>query len=83
MWSLTYRPCFNLTFTSSAKQPHTVEYDLFIKNHRASRNQLQGLMWCRFGHLALNLLNQQTPPCGHGFIKSGAFTLKGEYWLNL
>ena len=30
---------------------HTVEYDPFIKRQLASRNQLEGQMWCNFGHV--------------------------------
>jgi len=32
-------------------QYHTVEYDPFIKSQLASRNQLQGRVWCKCGHV--------------------------------
>jgi hypothetical protein len=32
---------------------HTVEYDLFIDGQFASRNEFEGRMWCKFGHVAL------------------------------
>ena len=46
---------------------HTGEYDSFIKSQLESRNQLQGLMQCKFGHVAFknpNGINSRTPPSG-------------------
>ena len=34
---------------------HTVDYDPFIKSQLASRNWLKGLMWCKFGHVTVEL----------------------------
>ena len=47
----------------------TMEYDTFIKSQLASRNLVQGLMWCKFGHVFPGILgerNPRTPPCGTG-----------------
>ena len=30
---------------------HSVEVDSFIKSQLASRSQLSGLIWCKFGHV--------------------------------
>ena len=32
---------------------HMVEHDPFTKSQLASRNQRQGFVWCKFGHVAL------------------------------
>ena len=37
--------------TFETRGHHTVEHDPFIKSQLASRNWLQGLMWCKFGHV--------------------------------
>ena len=34
---------------------HTVEFDPFIKSQLTARNQLQGLMWCKFGQVTLKI----------------------------
>ena len=52
---------------ASDTTPHTVEYNLFIKSHLASRNEIYGLMWCNFGHATFehpNKQNPRKPPCG-------------------
>jgi len=44
-----------------------VEYDPFLKSQLASRNQLQGLVCCTFGHITFETPNQRNPrdpPCG-------------------
>ena len=47
---------------------HTVNYDPLIKRQLASRNSLEGLARCKFGHVPpLNLVGQRnprTPPRG-------------------
>ena len=48
---------------------HTVEKDLFIESQLASRNELEGLMRLKFGHVKFNKLTQRnprSPPCGAG-----------------
>jgi len=48
-----------------------VEYDPFIKSQLASRNSLLGLMWCKFGHVTVEILTQRnprTPPSGRGGV---------------
>ena len=37
---------------------HTVDYAPFIKSQLASRNQLEGLVWCTFGHVTLERTSQ-------------------------
>jgi len=47
---------------------HTVEYHPFIKSQLALRNQLEGLLWCKFGHVTVKISNQRnprTPPSGY------------------
>jgi len=49
----------------SAEPSRTMKYDSFIKRQFASRNQLQGLIWCTFGHVTLEISsrpNSRTPP---------------------
>ena len=36
---------------------HTEEYDPFIQSQLARRNQLSGLMWCKFGHVTFKISN--------------------------
>ena len=38
----------------------TVEYDPLIKSQLESRNQLQGFMWCKFGHVPLKIGGNET-----------------------
>ena len=40
---------------------HTVEYDPFIKSQLASRNQIEGLMRCKFGHVTSRMWAQRDP----------------------
>ena len=49
--------------TESARRVshHMVEYDPFVKSQLASRNQLQGLLWCKFGHVAADLRKKEIP----------------------
>ena len=47
---------------------HMVENDPFIKSQLASRNQLYGLMRCKFGHVTFanpDKRSPRSPPCGH------------------
>jgi len=53
--------------SSTANRTHTMEYDPFIKSQLASRNELEGLMWCKFGHVTLKIVlqrNPRAPTCG-------------------
>jgi hypothetical protein len=48
---------------------HTVEYDPFMKRQLTSRNQLEGLLWGKLGHVTPRFMqerNPRTPPCGEG-----------------
>ena len=38
---------------------HTVEYDPFITSHLAPPNSLQGLTWCKFGHVTLKIWDKK------------------------
>ena len=52
---------------------HTVDYDPFIDRQLASRNQLEGLTWCKFGHATVDIATQRnphTPPRGKGTGKA-------------
>ena len=52
-----------------AETIHTLGYDPFIKSQLASRNELEGVVWCTFGHVTLNFWGERTrrtPPCGGG-----------------
>ena len=39
----------------AAASGHTMDYDPLIKSQLASRNQLWGLVWCKFGHMTLKI----------------------------
>ena len=38
-----------------------MEYDHFMKSQRASRNSLQGLTWCKFGHVTVEISTHRDP----------------------
>ena len=57
--------------TQAAGRIHTVEYEPFIRSQLASRNSLQGLMWCKFGHVPCGFPRGRTPrspQSGKGWI---------------
>ena len=57
---------------------HTVEYDPSIKSQLALSNQIEGLIWCKFGHVPRGTprgRKQRTPPCG--------WTFKDSVWLSV
>jgi len=41
-------------------ESHTVDYGPFITSQPASSNQLEGVMWCAFGHVAPQILGERT-----------------------
>jgi len=51
-----------------------VDYDPFIKSQLASRNQLQDLMWCKFGHVSPLNLRRTKPRFTHHFLPRAAAT---------
>ena len=53
---------------------HTVVYGPFITSQLASRNELECLMWCKFGNVTLKKLKQRnlrSLPCGGVFRVEG------------
>ena len=40
---------------------HTVEYDPFSNSHPATHNALEGLVWCEFGHVTVEIGTQGNP----------------------
>ena len=58
----------------------TVKHDLFIKSQLASRTQVQGLMWCTFGHVTHEIRSEME---ALGLSDSGAADLVVErIWLS-
>ena len=51
-----YRLVSESTVEKNILKNHTVDYDPFIKSQLASLNQLEGVMSCKFGHMAPQIL---------------------------
>ena len=51
----------NICPTAARLTVHTVEYDHVTESQLASRNHLQGRMWCKFGHVTLEISRQRNP----------------------
>ena len=64
---------------------HTVEYVPFIKCHFASRDPLERLTLCKFGHFTFQTSNQQNPrtaPCGRDTCIADAYFINA-YRFNM
>ena len=55
--------CGSVLYSPDRSNPHTVEYDPFIKSQLAARNYLYGLVWCKFGHVTPQNLESTKPSC--------------------
>ena len=57
--------CVRIDNKKTIRAHHTVDYDPFIKSQVASSNQVEGLMRCKFGHVALILGGNETLEVHH------------------
>jgi len=85
---MSEEPLYLESYTTQNTTYHTVEHDPFIKRQITSLNYLWGLMWCKFGHVTIEIStpkNPRTPPCGinhkvdfEGFGGSNFRTLRDQ-----
>ena len=75
VWGLVFR--VEVSVFRCKNTLHTVEYDAFMKSQLASSNSLEGLTWCKFGHVTVEFSpkrNPRSPPSGmvqrHKMIES-------------
>ena len=54
-----------LSFGPGTNQDRTVEYDPSIKSQLASRNSLQGLVWCKSGQVTVEMTRPWALSAGH------------------